>query len=137
MRKRYPHGERWLLPDELWKEIEPLLPKVKITHRFGGGRPRIPDREAMRGIFFVLKTGCQWNALDATNICSSSVAHRRFQQWRKAGVFKKFWKKGLAKYEAAKGIDWRWLSMDGSFAKAPLAGEKKRVKTLRTGRNKE
>ena len=35
----------------------------------------------MDAIFFVLRTGCQWNALNATGICSSSSAHRRFQEW--------------------------------------------------------
>jgi putative transposase len=32
----------------------------------------------MDAIFFVLRTGCQWNALHETGICSSSSAHRRF-----------------------------------------------------------
>jgi transposase len=40
----------------------------------------------MDAIFFVLRTGCQWNALNDTGICSSSAAHRRFQEWAEAGV---------------------------------------------------
>ena len=40
----------------------------------------------------VLRTGCQWNALNATGICSSSAAHRRFQEWQEARVFEEFWK---------------------------------------------
>ena len=48
------------LPDELWERIERLLPAYQNTHRFGGGRPRVPDRQVMDGIFFVLRTGCQW-----------------------------------------------------------------------------
>jgi hypothetical protein len=28
----------------------------------------------------VLRTGCQWNALNKIKICSSSSAHRRFQE---------------------------------------------------------
>jgi hypothetical protein len=35
--------------DALWAKIEPLLPKHPNTHRFGGGRPRVPDRQAMGG----------------------------------------------------------------------------------------
>ncbi|HEG44695.1 MAG TPA: IS5 family transposase [Phycisphaerales bacterium] len=117
-------NNQYRVSDELWNEIEPLLPKHKNTHRFGGGRPRVPDRQAMDGIFFVLRTGCQWNALNATGICSSSTAHDRFQEWTKAGVFVKFWAKGLAKYDELKGIDWSWQSMDGAMTKAPLGGEK-------------
>ncbi len=113
-------NNQYRVSDELWNEIEPLLPKHKNTHRFGGGRPRVPDRQAMDGIFFVLRTGCQWNALNATGICSSSTAHDRFQEWTKTGVFVKFWAKGLAKYDELKGIDWSWQSMDGAMTKAPL-----------------
>ena len=79
----------------------------------------------MEGILFVLRTGCQWNALNATGICSSSTAHRRFLEWTEAGVFKRFWQAGLLQYDELKGIDWSWLSMDGALTKAPVAGSKK------------
>jgi putative transposase len=110
----------WRIPDELWERLQPLIPPhVPKTHPLGCHRPRVPDRKAMDGIFFVLRTGCQWNALNATGICSSSVAHDRFQQWTKAGVFEAFWTQGLAEYDALVGIDWEWLSMDGAITKAP------------------
>jgi transposase len=128
---------KWLISDELWEEIEPLLPRHNPHQRRVGGRPlMVSDREAMNAIFFVLKTGCPWKALDVTGICPGSIAHYRFQQWRKAGVFKAFWKKGLQKYDKVIGIDWRWLSLDASFAKSPLAGEKKQGKTRQIGANK-
>jgi transposase len=78
----------------------------------------------MNAIFFVLKTGCQWNVLNATGICSSSSAHRRFQEWREAGVFRVLWKKSLERYDELKGINWRFCSMDGAMSKAPLVGKK-------------
>ncbi len=78
----------------------------------------------MDGIFFVLRTGCQWNALNATGICSSSSAHRRFQEWTAAGVFVTFWAMGLHEYDATKGLDWSWVAMDGAMTKAPLGGER-------------
>ena len=118
-------NNRWFISDELWKEIQSLLPSVVNRHRFGGGRPRIPDPKVMNGIFFVLRTGCQWKALDATGICSGSVAHSRFVAWCKAGVFKAFWKLGLERYDETRGIDWQWQALDTSFAKAPVAGSKK------------
>ncbi len=119
--------------DELWTKIEPLLPKHVNKHRFGGGRPRVPDRRAMDGIFFVLRTGCQWNALNATGICSSSTAHLRFQEWVKVGVFLKFWAMSLKKYDELQGIDWSWQSMDGAMTKAPLGGGKNRPKPYGQG----
>jgi transposase len=117
----------FIIPDGLWKEIEAVIPKHKVKHPLGCHRPRVPDRKVMDGIFFVLKTGCQWNALNETGICSSSTAHLRFQEWVKAGVFRKLWRKSLVRYDEKKGIDWSFLSMDGAMTKAPLAGEKKRA----------
>lgn len=120
-------GRRWRMSDELWAFVEPLLPDHPNTHRFGGGRPRRSDRDAMDAIFFVLRTGCQWNALNATGICSSSTAHRRFQEWCAAGVFLELWRSGLEVYEELQGLDWSWLSMDGAMTKAPLGGGKNRA----------
>ena len=113
----------WRIPDELWEKIEPLLPARK-AHPGGCHRPRVPDRAAMDAIFFVLRTGCQWNSLNATGICTSSSAHRRFQEWTEAGVFLELWRQGLLEYDTAVGIDWDWVSMDGAMTKAPLGGEK-------------
>lgn len=61
--------DKWRIPDELWQQIIPLLP-ARPTHPLGCHRPRVPDRDAMSGILFVLRTGCQWNARDATGIYS-------------------------------------------------------------------
>ena len=116
-------GDNWRIPDKLWKEIKPLLPKGK-PHPLGCHNPRVSDRDAMTAILFVARTGCQWNALNATKLCSSSSAHRRFQEWEKAGVFKELWRRGLLEYDNLKGIDWEWLSMDGAITKAPLGGDK-------------
>src|SRR5262249_13590728 len=110
--------------DELWTLLQRLLPKYKNTHRFGGGKPRTPDRRCADAIFYVLRTGCQWGALDATDLCPHSTAHDRFQPWVAAGVFLKRWQAGVEQFEELKGIDWRWLSMDGAMTKAPLGGEK-------------
>ncbi len=82
--------DQWRIPDALWERIEPLLPP-RPPHPLGCHHPRVPDRKAMDAIFFVLRTGCHWNALNATGICSRSSAHRRFQEWTAAGVFVTLW----------------------------------------------
>jgi transposase len=112
----------WRIPDELWACIQPLLPPRK-PHPLGCHRPRVDDRQAMDAIFFVLRTGCQWKALNATSICSSRSAHRRFQEWAAAGVFLELWTRGLGAYDVLQGIDWEWWAMDGAMTKAPLGGE--------------
>jgi putative transposase len=121
------YDDQWRIPDALWERIESLLPP-RPPHRFGGHNPRVYDRRAMDAISFVLRTGCRWNALNATAICSSSSAHRRFQEWTAAGVFVTLWATGLQEYDELKGLDWEWLAMGGAMTKAPLGGE-------RTGRN--
>ena len=95
----------WRLPDRLWAQLEPLLPPRK-PYPLGCHNPRVSDRVAMNAILFVLRTGCQWNALNATGICSSSLAHRRFQEWVEASVFEEFWVHGLLNAAALREIDW-------------------------------
>jgi putative transposase len=112
------------MSDELWAVFEPLLPKHRNTHRFGGGKPRTPDRQCADAIFYVLRTGCQWGALDATGLCPHSTAHDRFQQWVRGGVFRRLWQVGVEQFDDLRGLDWSWLSMDGAMTKAPLGGEK-------------
>lgn len=124
-------SDGWHLPDSLWEKIEPLLPERK-AHPLGCHNPRVPDRNAMNAILYVLRTGCQWNSLNVTGICSCSSAYRRFREWSEAGVFERFWEEGLIQYDFLKGINWSWLSMDGAINKAPLGGEKNRPKSYRS-----
>jgi putative transposase len=118
--------------DQLWAVLEPILPVRKNTHRFGGGRPRVPDRQCADAIFYVLRTGCQWQALRETELCAKSTAHDRFQEWVEAGVFFLLWQASVQQFDELKGIDWAWLSMDGAMTKAPLGGEKNRPQSDRS-----
>jgi transposase len=122
----------WRVSDELWAKIEPLLPPAK-PHPLGCHNPRVDNRRAFDAILFVLRTGCQWNALNATGLCSSSSAHRRFQEWVAAGVFSQLWALGLQEYDALKGLEWAWQSMDGAMTKAPLGGKGNRPQPHRPG----
>jgi putative transposase len=113
------------ISDELWAELSQVLPEHVNRHRFGGGRPRVPDRRCADAIFYVLRTGCQWEALNQTELCAKSTAHDRFQEWVEAGVFLRLWQVGIAAFDELKGIDWEWVSMDGVMTKAPLGGKKR------------
>ncbi|MFY9797740.1 MAG: transposase, partial [Candidatus Nitrosopolaris sp.] len=72
-------GSAYEIPDVLWDRIVPLLPSHKRKKK--AGRPRMNDRKAMSAIFYVLRTGCQWNALPRS-LGASSTVHDRFQEWR-------------------------------------------------------
>src|SRR3989442_15559438 len=65
----------WRLPDDLWAELEPLLPPEKPPGT--PGRPAVPFRHVIDGILYVLRTGCQWKALPR-EYGSGSTCHRRF-----------------------------------------------------------
>lgn len=114
------------ISDELWAVLQPLLPVHVNSHRFGGGRPRVPDRACADAIFYVLRTGCQWQALDQTELGAHATAHDRFQEWVAGGVFLKLWQAGVEQFDELRGIDWDWLALDGAMTKAPLGGEKNR-----------
>jgi len=121
------------ISDQLWAVLQPLLPVHVNTHRFGGGRPRVADRACADAIFFVLRTGCPWQALDQTELCAHATAHDRFQAWVEASVFLKLWQAGVQQFDELCGIEWDWLSMDGALTKAPLGGGKNRPQSHRPG----
>jgi transposase len=78
----------------------------------------------MNAILLVLRTGMQWNALNATGVCSSSSAYRRFREWTDAGVFVELWRQGLLVYDAGFGIECEWLAMDGAQSAARWSADR-------------
>ena len=111
----------WLMPDELWQVIQPLLGPEKGPR--ANGRPPVPQRRTMDAIFYILRTGCQWKALPRS-LGSGSTAHAYFQKWCSQGVFETLWSQCLEDYDMLKGIDWQWLAADGAMTKAPLAARR-------------
>jgi len=124
-----PRIQSWEVSDAFWERVKPLLPfpgrdpKKKYRRKPGGGRKPLDFRKVFEGIMYVLRTGCQWKALPKERFGSPSSVHAYFQRWEKAGVFLRMWQAGLAEYDEAEGISWRWQSIDGAMIKAPLAQE--------------
>ena len=120
--------QSWRISEEFWEAIKEEIPKKerdpkkKYVHAPGQGRKPMPPRKALEGIFYVLRTGCQWKAVPR-EYGSGSTIHRTFQEWQAAGFFEKIWAKGLEKYDELEGIGWEWQSLDGCMIKAPLARE--------------
>ena len=120
--------QSWSISDELWEEIKSQVPTPQrdpnkvYKRKPGAGRKPLEPRRVLEGIFYVLRTGCQWKAVPEKYGCSSSI-HRYFQEWGEAGFFEKIWGLGLEKYDELEGIGWQWQSVDGCMVKAPLARE--------------
>ncbi len=82
----------WRIPDELWEEIEPLLPP-RPSHPRGCHRPRVPDRSAMDAILLVLRTGCSGTRSTPRASATRALPTALFRMGS-AGVFEQFWRRG-------------------------------------------
>jgi transposase len=100
-----------LVSEELWNVIAPLLPPEPPKPK--GGRPRVPDRAALTGIIFVLRTGLPWELLPREMGCGSgATCWRRLRDWQRAGVWERLHRTLLDRLGEADQIDWSRASLD-------------------------
>jgi putative transposase len=79
MRKPYPSD----LTDQQWAIIKPLIP-VNAT-----GRPRQVDmREVLNTIFYLNRSGCQWDMLPH-DLPAKSTVYDHFAQWKGDGTWQR------------------------------------------------
>ena len=106
-----------LITDELWAVIQPLLPPE--PEKLRGGRRRLPDRDALRGILFVLSTGLPWEPLPPEMGCGSGMTGwRRLKEWHAAGVWHKLHRVLLDGLGQADRLDWSRASLDAASVAA-------------------
>lgn len=114
----------WIVSDELWQRIEPLLPKPQRNRRHPG-RKRIPDRKVLCGILFVLHTGIQWELLpQELGFGSGMTCWRRLEEWNRAGVWQRLHQLLLAELQQAGKLDWSRAVIDSSRVRAARRGPK-------------
>ncbi|MFC9083563.1 IS5 family transposase [Streptomyces sp. NPDC057062] len=114
----------WIVPDELWARIEPLLPVVqrRTDHP---GRKRLDDRKVLSGILFVLYAGIPWEFLpQELGFGSGMTCWRRLRDWNDAGVWQRLHESLLAELNAAGALDWSRAVIDGSHVRAMKGGPK-------------
>ncbi|WUQ01488.1 IS5 family transposase [Streptomyces sp. NBC_00247] len=101
----------WIVDDELWVLIEPLLPPW--PERSPGPRP-VSDRLCLQGILFVLYNDISWQLLPLElRFGSGQTCWRRLDRWQKAGVFDQLHRVLLAELNAAGELDWSRACVDG------------------------
>jgi len=113
-----------LVSDQLWKLIEPVIPKHPPRPK--GGRPPIDDRKALTGIIFVLKTGIPWQYLPKEMGCGSGMTcWRRLRDWQKSGVWDKIHRILLRHLRAKDKIDFSRAIVDSASVRAVFGGRKR------------
>lgn len=114
-----------LIPDDLWKEIEPLLPEPKPRRFRYPGRKPIDNRAALTGIVFVLRSGIPWEMLPQEMGCGSGMTcWRRLRDWQRAGVWQAVHERLLARLHGAEQIDWSRAVVDSASLRAVHGGAK-------------
>src|SRR5215204_7049471 len=106
-----------IVSDELWDLVAPLLTPEPPKPQ--GGRPRLPDRAALTGIIFVLRTGIPWELLPQEMGCGSGMTcWRRLHAWHEAGVWHRLHRVLLDRLGEQDAIDWSRASMDSTTVRA-------------------
>lgn len=118
-------GAPWIVSDAFWARVERDLPKVERRFRFPG-RKRLPDRQALQGILFVLYTGIAWRHLPLElGFGSGSTCYRRMVEWQAAGVWERVHALLLDELRAAGEIEWSRAVADSSHVQAKKGAPKR------------
>src|SRR5258706_5313471 len=114
-----------LIDDALWSRIEPLLPKPPRRRWKSMGRPRVPDRAALTGILFGLRSGLPWQMLPKEMGCGSgSTCWRRLVRWQRAGVWRRLHAFLLAELRQRGQLDLTRALVDSASVRALRGGKK-------------
>jgi transposase len=119
-----------IVDDVLWSLIEPLLPPPKPRRFRHPGRKPVPNRAALTGILFVLKTGIPWEYLPQEMGCGCGMTcWRRLRDWQAAGVWQQVHRVLLDRLRGAGSIDFSRAAVDSGTIRA-VGGARKPVPAL-------
>ena len=120
------------VPDALWAELEPLIPRPVRRFR-SPGRKRYEERACLEGILFVLRWGIPWRALpQEPGRPSGKTCWRRLDEWQRAGVWERLVERLHARLGEAEAIGWERALVDATIVPAKR-GAPGSGKALQTG----
>ncbi len=115
-----------LVPEDLWKEIEPLLTPPKPRRFRNPDRKPMDRRRVLIGILYVLRSGIPWEMLPQELGCGAGMSCWRYlRQWQEKGVWQKIHEVLLARLRGANKIDFSRAVVDSSSVRAVLGGRKR------------
>ncbi|WP_435813104.1 transposase [Streptomyces werraensis] len=89
--------------------MAPPLPPAPERRRRHPGRAHVPDRVALAGVLFVLRTGVAWRDVPAETMgCSGATACRRLPDWTEAGAWPRLHAVLLTDF--ATPTCWTWMT---------------------------
>ena len=110
------------LTDKQWDLIKTILPPDPVRED-GRGRPWTDPRTALNGVLWILRTGAPWADLPE-RYGNCKTVHRRFQRWRKEGVFEELLVALAEDLQERGGLNLKECFIDGTFAPAKKGGSK-------------
>lgn len=103
------------LTDEQYALFEPLLPPE--DHDGKAGRPFLPHRIVLEGIFWIHRTGAPWRDLPE-EYGKWSTLYERYRRWRDSGLFQEILQALQSAGRKADKIDFEFSAVDGSSIRA-------------------
>lgn len=110
------------LPPEFYDLVSHQLPPEPPVGP-AGGRPWVPNRVALRVIWYVLATGVRWEDVPAELGCSGKTAHRRLRDWEERGIWDRVHADLLRLLRAADKLDPDTVIVDSVIVRAFGGGE--------------
>ena len=100
----------FMLSNELWETIAPLLPVVKKSPL--GGRPRLNLKKVFEGISWIKANHLPWQAAREGQYGQKTALNDYYRAWAKAGVFHALREAKILNHPELIGIDFDWEKIE-------------------------
>jgi transposase len=110
-----------MLTDEQWDRIAPYFPAHPPSPK--GGRPRVPDRECLEGILWLVRTGARWQDIPV-DLPSGSTCWRRLREWAGDEVLEDIQAILVRELHEVGRIDFDELLADATFIRVKKGGSR-------------